>query len=201
MWFRRGGFHGVGPPDAMAEKKLTQPLSRSVLISFRRLSGSHQVSQRFMRGIGNSHRGKVTCSLTPHQLLSVPAIGLHSISGLHRNEGRGYDVTLYAERGQLPTQHVSCTTRLVAGSQLLGGTELAHQSLHRLLAVGNRPQGSDFPVGFSHSNSNGFRMDIKTDKSYVFHGPAPFACGSAPLVTSTYSVTRAIAKQGVGLFL
>jgi hypothetical protein len=86
-------------------------------------------------------------------------------------------------------------THQIAGVQMLGGTELAYPSSDRFPAIGDRAQGSDFSIGFSNGNSNGFSMDIKTDKSYVFLGPAPFVCGSAPLVTSTYSVTRDIAKQ------
>lgn len=124
-----------------------------------------------------------------------PAIGLHSISGLNRNQSGGNNVATPTERSQQPIDDLSSGTGLVAGVQLLDGTELAYQSSDRFLAVGNRAQGSDFSVGFSNGNSNGFSVDIKTDKSYVYHGPAPFACGSAPSVTSTYSVTRDIAKQ------
>jgi hypothetical protein len=57
---------------------------------------------------------------------------------------------------------------LVAGMQLLGGTELAYQSSDRFLAVGNRAQGSDFSVGFSNGNSNDFSLDIKDRQIICF---------------------------------
>src|SRR5882762_552066 len=76
MGFRPSRLHSVGPADAMAEKELTQPLAGPVLISFRRLSGSHQVPQRLMRGIGHPHWGKVSGSMATRQFLSVPPIGL-----------------------------------------------------------------------------------------------------------------------------
>src|SRR6185437_14832151 len=146
--------------NAMAKKEFTQALTGAVLISFGRLAGPHQVAQGLMRSVGYPHRGKVPRAQTTRQLFRVPAIGLDSISGLHRNQGRSYDVAAYAKGSQLPIEHVSGGAGLVAGVQLLHRTELAHQSSNRLFAVGNRTQGADFSVRFGDCNSNGFGMDI-----------------------------------------
>jgi hypothetical protein len=129
-------------------RNLPKRYGRGVDLVWPPRAGPHQVAQGFRGSVGYPHRRKVTSARRQRANFSASrAIGLDSISGLHRNQGRNYDVAAYAKGSQLPIEDVSGGAGLVAGAQLLHGSKLAHQFSDRLFAVGNRTQRSDFPLG------------------------------------------------------
>jgi hypothetical protein len=66
----------------MPEQKFTQPVARTKLILLGGFPRSHQISQRFVRGVGYPNRRQLTGAITTRQLLGVAAIGLHPVTGL-----------------------------------------------------------------------------------------------------------------------
>ena len=64
------GIHPGGWAPPVPQQKLPYPMARAQLIFLRRLSGTHHVSQRFVRGVGHPHRRQGTCAVAPCQALT-----------------------------------------------------------------------------------------------------------------------------------
>ena len=56
-------------------------MARAQLVFLRRLSGTHHVSQRLVRGVGDPHRRQVTLAVAARQLQGIAPIRLHAIAG------------------------------------------------------------------------------------------------------------------------
>jgi hypothetical protein len=93
--------------QAVAKQILHQPVLRAALVLFRCGSSSHEVAQRFMRGIGNPHRGEQSAAVALGKLERVATIGLDALAGLLRNERRRDHFALDPELGELPEERVA----------------------------------------------------------------------------------------------
>ena len=69
-----------------------------------------------------------------------------------------HHLALHPNGGQLPIENVSCRTRLIAGLQLLGRSQLL--PANRLFSIRNDPQRSNLYVGLGNRYRNRLGMDI-----------------------------------------
>ena len=106
------GVHTGGPAPPVSQQKLSQAMARAQLVFLRRLSGTHHVSQRLVRGGGDPHRRQVTRAVAARQLQGIAPIRLHAIAGFHRHQGGCDSLAPHAERGQLPIEDIPRGARL-----------------------------------------------------------------------------------------
>src|SRR5262249_7642431 len=97
--------------------------------------------------------------------------------------------------GPLPVQSACLRSWFIAGSPVIRIAQLSEHSTNIIFPVRNHSEEPQFTVGFGNCHRDLVGMDIQAHESYLFHKPAPFACGSAPSVTPANSVTRVNANQ------
>lgn len=180
----------------MAQQEFAQPMTRTELVLLRRLPRADQISQRFVRGIRHPHRGQVARPVGARQFLGIASIGLDPIAGLRRYQRRCHDVTVHTEADQLPVQHVAGRASFVAHAQLIRRAQLPDQAADGLWSIRHRAERADLTGGFGDGDHEGFRVDIKTDKSYVSHGPTLLSRAALRRVLNTHSVIRASRNGG-----
>ena len=78
-------FHVVVAP-AVTQQEFAQAVPGAMLILPGIFARSHQVPQRFMRGVGNPHRREVASTITARQFRRISAICLHPIAGFDRHQ-------------------------------------------------------------------------------------------------------------------
>src|SRR6202035_3534707 len=125
------------------------------------------------------YRGQLSRSITPGQLQRIAPVGLHAISRSHRYQCWCYYFALGAQRRQLPVQYVARRTGLVTEIQFFNRAQFLDQFTNGLKSIRYYSNRSHLSVLLRNGYGNRLGVDIQTNKSYSFHGPAPFACGSA----------------------
>src|SRR6266568_8274896 len=174
-------------------------MARAELILFSRFPGTHQITQRFVRGIWNPDRRQIASAVTTRQFLGVAAIGLHPVAGLGGNQRRSHYFARHPKLGELPVQNIARRPRLIADLQMLRRSQLADQLADRLQSVRDDPHRTHFPIWLGDRHCDRLGVDIQTYKAYFRHWrPAPFVCGSAPLDLPLRSLTRACYESVVG---
>ena len=154
-------------------------------VAFSGFPSAHQISERFVGGVGDPHRREIAGSVAAGQFQGVTPIGLHALSRLARHQRRRYHFALRSQSGQLPVQHVARGTGFITKPQLLHRPQFSNQPSNGFRSVRDQAQGSNLIVGLRHRDGNDLGMDIQTNKSYFTHWTdSPFACGSAPLVSN-----------------
>jgi len=70
----------------------------------------HQIAQGLVCFVGNPDRRQITVPMIVRQLQRIYSVGLHPITSLDWNQGRGHHIALHTERRQLPTtsSHLAC---------------------------------------------------------------------------------------------
>ncbi len=71
-------------PPSVPQQKFAETMAGAQLVLLRRLSSSHQIPQRFVRGVRHPHGRQVSGAVTPRELLGIASIRLHPIAGLGR---------------------------------------------------------------------------------------------------------------------
>ena len=169
----------------MAQQKLSQSMPMAQLIFLGGFAGSHQIAQRLMVRIRNPDRRQFAGAVTARQLLGVPAVGLHPLSGLGGNQGRRDHLTCHTQLRELPIQHISGWAGLVAALQPFGPTQFRDHLSHRLQTIGDDAEAADLAGRLGNRHRDRICVDIQSDKAYFTHErPFPFVCGSAPLDSS-----------------
>jgi hypothetical protein len=70
----------------VAQQELAQALACPLLILSGILTVSDQVTQSFVRGVRDPHRGEVAGAVAPRQFGGIPAIRLHPLSSFNRHQ-------------------------------------------------------------------------------------------------------------------
>ena len=91
-------------PPAVSKQELAQPVTRLQLILPGSFARPHQITQSLMRLIRNPHRRQFSGTVATRQLLRIPAVRLHPITGFHRNQTRSDHLTIHSQLRQLPVQ-------------------------------------------------------------------------------------------------
>src|SRR5690606_12276011 len=99
----------------LAQEKLRESVASPKLVLLGCLAGAHHVTQRLMGLIRDPGRRELTAAVQSRQLGRVTPVRLHSVAGLHWDEGRRDHVAVHAQTHQLPIQRVAARSRLVAG--------------------------------------------------------------------------------------
>src|SRR6202011_2893016 len=81
---------------ARAQQEFAQPMTCPQLILLRRFARTHQIAQRLGTLVQNPHRRQIVGSVTARQLLGIPAIDLHPVSGLDRYQRWRNHLALHA---------------------------------------------------------------------------------------------------------
>ena len=167
----RPGLHSCRRSSSVPQEELRQPVSGTQLVLFGREPRPYEIPQRLVCGIRDPHRCQVAGTVVARELRRVPAIGFHTVASFHRYQRRRYHLAFHPEFRKLPVQCVPRRPRFVAGPQLIGRPELLQQLSHRLQPVGDDTQGPDLTVSpwLRDRDSDRFRVDIQTDKPYIFH--------------------------------
>ena len=114
------------PPDL-------RPLLRCLAGRSNALMSSREIPHRFLLGSGDPDGGELACAMQAGERLAIPAVGLHPISGLARDERGGDDSAIMAQMGQLPVDPIAAGAGLVTERQHLpAGTEFLDE-LHDCL--------------------------------------------------------------------
>jgi hypothetical protein len=98
------------------------------------------------------------------QLFRIPAVRLHPVAGLYRNQRRCHNLTFHSECDELPVKYVTGRTGLVAGSQFLHRPEFPDHLADRFQTVGDRSNGANLASRFGYRDCYRFGMDIQSRK-------------------------------------
>ncbi len=147
-------LHARRRSNAVAQQKLADAMAGSELIGLRGLTRAQQISQSFMRRVGDPYGREIAGTMTAREPLGVAAIGLDAVAGLDRHEGRGDDVTGYPQFGQLPVEHVPTGPGFVAGAQMLPAAELADQFGDGRGLIGNHAEAPDLTARLGDGDSD-----------------------------------------------
>ncbi len=166
---------------------------RPQLVFFRRFSRSEQVTQRFVLRIRNPHCCEVTGLVGTREPLSIAAIGLDSIAGLHWHERWRDHLALHAKLRQLPVECIARGPRFVANLHLGQLAELPDKSSNSLRSIGNRAQRPHLVSSFRYRHHDRLRMHIRS--CILAHRPAPFAMWLCSSSLAARSVTHDLATR------
>src|SRR5205085_6093840 len=108
--------------------------------------------------------GQLASPVTSRQLLGIPPVSLDPIACLRRHQAGRDHRTSYSQLRELPIQHVAGWTRLVAGSQILHGSEFVNQLSNRLQAIRNYAETSHLSGRFGDCHYDRLRVDIESNK-------------------------------------
>ena len=181
--------------STLAQQERAQPMACPKLVLLRSLSRPDEVAERFVFGIWHPHRRQGAGAGAPSELERIPTVGLHAIPGLHEHERRGDDVAVHPEAEQVPVQPGAGWAGLVAGTQLVGGSELANQSADGVGSIGDPAEAADLASGLGNRDRDGRGVDIKADELYVTHGPALLSHAALRCDLSRHRVIRVPAKR------
>src|SRR5215471_14268552 len=149
----------------MTQEEFSQSMAMAKLIFLSRLASPYQIAQRLVVGIRNPHRRQLAGPVTPCQLLGVPAVSLHPISGLGGDQRRRDHFTRHTQLHELPVENVSRWPGLITALQRLDRRQLTDHLPNRLQPVRDDSQAADFPTGFSYRHGDRVGMDIQPYKA------------------------------------
>jgi hypothetical protein len=104
-------------PDPVAQQQLREPVPAAHQINADRLTGTDQVTQRFLLIARNPDCVKLAGHQQPGEQLRVATIGLHAVPARARDLARRRDHTLHATLRELPREPVPCRAGLIRNAR------------------------------------------------------------------------------------
>src|SRR6202166_1898098 len=99
---------------SLTQQELAESIAGPQLIALGREPRSYQVPQRLMRRIRYPHGRQIPRPITAGELLSISPVRLDPVASLDRHQRGGNHLTFNAELAQLPVQHVTGRSGLIA---------------------------------------------------------------------------------------
>ncbi len=103
--------------DRPAQQELGEPVACPQLVGLGIVAGTDEIAQRLTRLVGDPDRCEVAAAQQSGELGRVAPVGLDPVAGLGRDERRGDDDALDAERGELAVERVAGRAGLVGDAQ------------------------------------------------------------------------------------
>jgi len=140
----------------------------------------HQIPHRLVAFVGHPHRGQLAGAQQPRKRNGVPAVGLHPIAGLPRDQRRRNHGAFVTEQTDQPIETVSGWPCLVAEIDPieLGGDPLNNAAHARIRCV-DLAEEANLPLPAGVRNRNGVPQlcDIDSDKCFLMICHGSSSCG------------------------
>ena len=108
----------------MAQKEALDALLGTPAVVLEMLAGVDEISQRLLLGGGDADGRELAGAVQPGEVPGVDSVGLDSLAGATRDQGRRDHIAADAEGGQQPIGVIAGGTGLVASDQLVRWTHL-----------------------------------------------------------------------------
>ena len=161
---------GRGIDPTVLEHEAADLLAMDPLGLDRRRPGTHQIPHRLVAFVGHPHRGQLAGAQQPRKRNGVPAVGLHPIAGLPRDQRRRNHGAFVTEQTDQPIETVAGRPCLVAEIDPieLGGDPLNNAAHARIRCV-DLAEEANLPLPAGVRNRNGVPQlrDIDSDKCFL----------------------------------
>lgn len=143
-------------------------------------AGANEIAHRFVACIRTPHRGQLAGSQQPSQSRCIPAVGLHPITGLARDQRRRDHRATVPQLTDQPIQPVTRRASLIAEMDpvILGSNPL-HHARHAAKGCIDLTEVPDLTAAFALGDGNRVLQlgDINSDKRLPILRHGSSSCG------------------------
>ena len=131
-------------------------------------AGAAEVAHGLVVRVGHMHGGQLPGPMQAGQLERVAPVGLHSVPGAARDQGRGDDRAVDLQLGESPRQDKAGRPRLVTDPQFRPRMSLAQfgeDLFQGVQIVGDGAVKADFAApAFGQGHGDVFGVDVESDE-------------------------------------